>query len=115
MCEIEVCEGALTHEHLGTRGLLLDMLVTTSNSLDPRPWFPHLKIRFLPAQRACISVASEGWESGKDVGGAYERLVFPFLDFPPPPLRSLRRVFHPDDTGAHAELRVGGAQSEPIT
>lgn len=59
---------------------------------------PHLKIRFLPAEVLCILVAGEGWVLGKDVGGAYERLVFPCLEFPPSLPPSISGVFYSDDT-----------------
>lgn len=35
-------------------------------------------------------------------------LFFPFWTSLLPPLRSLSRVFHPEDTRAHTKLRVGG-------
>lgn len=71
---------------------------------------PQLKIRFLPAQMFCISVPGEGWELGKDVGGAYERLVFPCLDFPPPPPTFVRGVFHPDDTSRAPHAKRQGSK-----
>lgn len=80
-----MCRRALTREHLGTPGLLLMCSVTVSSSLDPRALVSSSKSKVLPAQIFSISVAAEGWELGKDVGGAYERLVFPFWDSAPLP------------------------------